>query len=385
VLKHIPLKSPEPNAKEFIDIILGRSRSHRVPLVEYIVDDAIRRPIVTELLGRPWVEHGADRESQAAYWNNFIAFWHRLGYDFVRFEQGLGFQSGSLAADDTAPGVDRTRYWADEHRGSIMNWDDFERYPWPRVDDVDFFPLEYMSKHLPEGMGLMTCHAGGIFEHVSRLLSLEGICIAVYEDPGLVQAVADKVGGLLLSYYHHLADLDNVIALFQGDDMGFRTQTLLGPNELRAYCLPWHKRFAGVAHEHGLPYFLHSCGNIDAIMEDLIRDVGIDAKHSFEDAIVPVQEFQARYGGRIGVLGGVDINRLTQDPPEEVRRHTRFLIETCGARGRYAIGSGNSIPSYIPLDNYLAMIEEAVGMMGEAGDSRRRGERVSSRRSNGFR
>ena len=33
-------------------------------------------------------------------------------------------------------------------------------------------------------------------------------------------------------------------------------------------------------------------------------------------------------------------------------------METCGGRGRYAIGSGNSIPSYVPLENYLAMLEE---------------------------
>jgi hypothetical protein len=35
-------------------------------------------------------------------------------------------------------------------------------------------------------------------------------------------------------------------------------------------------------------------------------------------------------------------------------------METCGSRGRYAIGSGNSIPSYIPVSNYLAMIDEAL-------------------------
>jgi uroporphyrinogen decarboxylase len=364
VLHHVPLKDPRPNAAEFIDIIMGRSASRRVPLVEYIVDEAVMRPVVTGLLEKTWVEYGPDRAAQRAYWDNFIAFWHRMGYDFVRFEQGLGFPAGSLAADDTAPGVERKRYWADEHRGAISSWEDFERYPWPKVQDVDFFPLEYLSTHLPEGMGLMTCHGGGIFEHLSRILSLEGICLAVYENPELVQAVADKVGGLLLAYYRHLAELDHVIALFQGDDMGFRTQTLIGPDELRRFCLPWHGRFAQVAHDHGIPYFLHSCGNIEAIMDDLITEVGIDAKHSFEDAIIPVQDFQERYGNRIGVLGGVDINRLVQDAPEDVRRHVRFLIATCGARGRYAVGSGNSIPSYIPVENYLAMVDEAVGLYG---------------------
>jgi uroporphyrinogen decarboxylase len=56
----------------------------------------------------------------------------------------------------------------------------------------------------------------------------------------------------------------------------------------------------------------------------------------------------------------MDINILGASSPEEVRNQTRFLVETCGSRGRYAIGSGNSIPSYIPPDNYLAMVDEAV-------------------------
>jgi uroporphyrinogen decarboxylase len=362
MLNCLPLRNPEPNAREFIEILMGRSPSRRVPLVEYIVDETVMRPIVTDLLERAWAPHGPDRDSQRAYWDNFIAFWHRMGYDFVRFETGMGFQAGVLTADDTAPGANKLRGWAEEHVGAITNWDDFECYPWPKAEDVDLFGLEYIAEHLPEGMGLMTCHGGGIFEHVSRIMSIEGLCIAVYEAPDLVQAVADKVGGLLEAYYKRLVGLDRLIALFQGDDMGFRTGTLITPDQMRLYSLTWHKRFAEIAHHAGIPYFLHSCGNLESIMDSVIEDVGIDAKHSFEDVIIPVQDFQAKYGHRIGVLGGVDINRLTQDSPEDVRKHTRFLIETCGAHGRYAIGSGNSIPSYIPVQNYLAMVDEAVGI-----------------------
>ncbi len=95
-------------------------------------------------------------------------------------------------------------------------------------------------------------------------------------------------------------------------------------------------------------------------MDDLINDVGIDGKHSYEDAIIPVEEFQQQYGGRIAVLGGVDVHRLTTHTPDQVRARVRFLVKTCGGRGRYAIGSGNSIPSYIPVTNYLAMVDEAL-------------------------
>jgi uroporphyrinogen decarboxylase len=162
----------------------------------------------------------------------------------------------------------------------------------------------------------------------------------------------------MVGFYKHILDLDRLVALFPGDDMGYKSATMISPAHLRLYTLPWHRRFAAMAHERGIPYFLHSCGNVVSIMEDLITDVRIDGKHSFEDAIIPVQEFQSRYGERIAVLGGLDINILSGKSAEEVRRHVRFLLETCGGRGRYAVGSGNSVPSYVPVENYLAMIEE---------------------------
>ncbi|MBN2310675.1 MAG: hypothetical protein JXR94_17010, partial [Candidatus Hydrogenedentes bacterium] len=335
-----------------------------VPLVEYIVDGVVLKPVVTEVLGREWVPYGPGRDAQAAYLDNFIAFWWRLGYDAVRLEIGLPFAEKHVVGADPAPGANQDRSWTDQHHGMIASWDDFERYPWPELEEVDFFAIEYVATHLPEGMGFMSCHGGGIFEHLSQIMSIEGLCTAVYEQPELVRAVADRVGGLLKAYHRQLLGLDALTAIFQGDDMGFRTGTLITPNQMREYSVKWHKEFAAQAHDHGRPYFLHSCGNIESIMDDLIKDVGIDAKHSYEDAIIPVEQFQERYGDRIGVLGGVDINILSAGSPEDVRARTRFLIETCGARGRYAVGSGNSIPSYVPVENYLAMVDEAEALRG---------------------
>lgn len=359
--RHVPLKRPKPNAQEFVDILMGRVPQYRTPLVEYIMDDFVMRPIVTDLLGREWVTPTVERESLKAYLDNLIEFWYRMGYDFVRLEIGLPFNERRLFAPD--PASNKQRAWVDEHQGAISNWDDFERYPWPRVEDLDFFPLEYINEHLPEGMGLISSHGGGIFEHLSWLMSLEGLSFSLYDDPKLVQAVSNRIGELITKFYEHLLQLENLIAVFPGDDMGFRSGTLVSPDALRNYCLPWHKRWAGMAHERGLPYFLHSCGNVLAIMDDLISDVGIDGKHSFEDAIVTAEEFQKLYGDKIAVLGGVDLNILAAGTPEQVRRRTRQLVEICGAKGRFAVGSGNSIPTYVPVENYLAMVDEALDCM----------------------
>jgi uroporphyrinogen decarboxylase len=356
----LPLSHPKPDAAEFIDILMGRRPPVRTPLVEYIVDDVVMQPIVEGLLGRRWVPFGPDRASQTAYLDNFIQFWYRMGYDFVRFEQSLAFPESKLIIADAAPGSQKSREWADEHHSALSGWDDFENIRWPKVEEFDFFAYDYLNAHLPDGMGLMCSHGGGIFEHITWMMSLEGFCLALINDSSLIKAVADRLGELMMGFYRHILDLDRLVAAFPGDDMGYNVGTLISPNDLRRYFLPWHKRFAKMAHEKRLPYFLHSCGNLEKIMNDLIGDVGIDGKHSFENNIIPVQDFQVRYGSRIAVLGGMDINILGASSPEEVRSQTRFLVEACGSRGRYAVGSGNSIPSYIPPENYLAMVDEAV-------------------------
>ncbi len=360
MLKNLTLKKPQPDGIEFMDILSGKTNSRRVPLIEYLVDDVVLKPITNELLGRKWVEPSDNKEIQKAYLDNFIQFWYRLGYDFVRFEQPLPFHKRMLVTNDVGADKSKKRTWVDLHTGNISCWDDFENYLWPRIEEMDFWQFDYIDSHLPEGMGFLTCHGAGIFENVSQLMSYEGLSFALFDDPALVQAVTDKVGDLLFSFYQHLLDLDHVIAIFQGDDMGFRTGTLVSPADLRKYFLPWLTKLAALTHEKKRPFFLHSCGNLATIYDELIDQVKIDGKHSFEDLIMPADNFQQIYGGKIAVLGGVDINILAKGTTDDVRQRTRYLIETCGSRQRYAIGSGNSIPSYIPVENYLAMIDEAL-------------------------
>lgn len=352
-----PLCHPRPDVRNFLDAVLGRKLPERPPLVEYIVDDAVMRPILEDM-GREWVPF-REGDPEAGYWDNFIEFWFRMGYDFVRFEISLLFPSRSRLGEDPTK-LDRSRSWAETQRGLIATWEDYERYPWPEVEDFLFRHFEYISGHLPDGMGLVACHAGGIYEHVSDLMGYENLCMALYDAPGLVEAVCEAVGSRMVRFYDKLLQIDRLAAIFQGDDMGFRSGPLLSPEHLRRFFLPWHRKFADMAHERGLPYFLHSCGNIYVLMEDLIEEVGIDAKHSFEDVILPAYEFQQRYGDRVGTLGGVDVDVLGRRTPQEVRRYVRDLIERCASKGRFAVGSGNSIPSYVTPENYLTMLDEAL-------------------------
>jgi len=127
---------------------------------------------------------------------------------------------------------------------------------------------------------------------------------------------------------------------------------------MREFVLSGHREQAAMAHAAGRPYILHSCGNLAAIMDDLTDDVKIDGKHSFEDTIEDVRQVKSTYGRKIALLGGIDVDFLCRSPESAIRRRVRETLAACLPGGGYCLGTGNSVTNYIPLDNYLAMIDE---------------------------
>ena len=93
-------------------------------------------------------------------------------------------------------------------------------------------------------------------------------------------------------------------------------------------------------------------------MEDLIEDVKIDAKHSFEDTIEDVRDAKRVYGGRIALLGGIDVDFLCRAGEAAIRARVRDTLDVCMPGGGYCLGTGNSVANYVPLDHYLAMLDE---------------------------
>jgi len=141
--------------------------------------------------------------------------------------------------------------------------------------------------------------------------------------------------------------------------MGFKTSTIVSPEVLRKLVLPWHKKFASLSHQYNKMYWLHCCGNVLSLMEDFVEDVKIDAFHSFQDSIIPVGEFKKRYGDRVATLGGVDMDKLCRLDEKSLRRYVREILDECMS-DRYALGSGNSIANYVPVENYLVMLDEGL-------------------------
>jgi uroporphyrinogen decarboxylase len=235
----------------------------------------------------------------------------------------------------------------------------FEAYPWPDPERCDYRRLDDLGAELPKGMKLIAFGPNGVLENVMALVGYEHLCYMLADDRSLAQEVFDAVGARLLRYYEICAPHPAVGALISNDDWGFATQTMLAPEDMRRYVFPWHRRIVEAIHAQGKPAILHSCGQLASVMDDIIDGIGFDAKHSYEDKICPVEEAYERWGKRIAILGGIDLDFVCRSKPEAVTARCRAMLDRAAGRGGYALGTGNSVPPYVPAENYLAMIAAA--------------------------
>jgi len=284
------------------------------------------------------------------------------GFDIVQSGLvGMEMTYNRLAAEDTA-GLKRQagRNFMSEHAGPITNLRQFEEYPWPDPGAAEAASdLEWFQENLPEDMCL-TCQTGHFAENLCWLMGYETLCYSFYDQPELVEALARRITEYHVAELKRMLEFDRVRIIWGSDDMGFRSGLLFSADDMRKLVLAGHKLLAKMAHQAGRIYMLHSCGNLSEIMDDLIDDVKLDAKHSFEDTIEDVRDAKRRYGRRIALLGGIDMDFLCRADAAAIRKRVRDTLDVCMPGGGYCLGTGNTAANYIPLDNYLAMVDEGI-------------------------
>lgn len=286
------------------------------------------------------------------YHRLYVDFWLGMGWDHIPLEIGLNCP---LVAGKRAFSV------GSESHAVIHTWEDFERYPWPDVSKpINFEHFEIVARYLPSGIKIVGGVGAGPYEWATLMMGVEGLSIALAMEPELVQAVFERLGELHVSADKTIASMDFVAALRQGDDLGYKTSTFLSPAHLRQYVFPIYRRMVATAHAADKPFILHSCGNLEAIYDDLIDNCRFDAKHSFEDTILPVDQFKARYGHRITPLSGLDVDTICRGTAGEIRAYARRMIDACFADGHWALGTGNSLTDYMPVENFLIAIDEGM-------------------------
>ena len=339
----------EPDYRHMVAAASNR-RPARLPVYEH----GVNLEFMEQQTGRPLrsLVDGDDADRRRLF-ECVCSFYRSHDYDTVSWENGV---VAALPGGGALLG---------ERAGPIQSRADFERYPWDEVPRRFWRRAEpqmtALRAGMPPGMKAIGGVGNGPFEISEDLVGFEQLCYMQADDPELFADLYRRIGDLLVTLWRELlARFGDLFAVCRvGDDMGFKTSTLMAPRTFVEHTVPQYRRIIELIHGAGRPFLLHSCGKIFEIMDPLI-DAGIDAKHSNEDAIAPFDEWIERYGDRVGLFGGIDADRLCRMDPESIYdfvldEATRFRRT---ARG-FALGSGNSIPGYVPVDNYLAMIRAA--------------------------
>jgi uroporphyrinogen decarboxylase len=339
ILRPVPRRSPDIRR---LITTLRNGKPDWVPNVELGISPVIK----AHLLGRPLVDLKDE-----------IEFWHRAEYDYVKLQPGADFNPGKVGALKNVTvmkeGVERK--WASEATGVIGSMEDLDRYRFPSAGDFDYSRFDSVEALLPEGMGVIGQY-GDIFTMTWEMMGFEHFSLQIYEDPELLNGLNQRVGELVVSMFRRMAASSAVDVLWYSDDIAYDSGLMVSPKVLHKYFFPWLEEIGAIARASGKPLMYHSDGVLYDVLPEIIR-CGVDALHPIEPKSMRLAEVKARFGGKISLIGHVDVDLLARGTPAEVREVVKQNITDAAGNGGYCVGSGNSIPEYVRVENYLAMLD----------------------------
>jgi uroporphyrinogen decarboxylase len=335
-----------PDYKNILQVLYNK-RPGILPVYEHHID----LPFIEKFRGKTISLQGDKPSDYRDYYKQIISFWKEMTYDAFDYEAAIC----DIYPDHGAILGGRP--------GPIQTRDDFNKYPFDEIPKIfweTYKPhLDAIRDVTPDGMKAFGGCGYGIFESSQDLVGFEYLCVMQYLDPELFADLFQKIGDLYVNLWTDMIkNYDDIFVFYRmGDDLGYKTSTMLEPETIRKFILPQYHRIIDLVHSSGKKFLLHSCGCIFDLMEDIIS-LGIDAKHSNEDQISPFDKWIDLYNDRIGLFGGIDMNTLCLKGYNDVFREvlekgTEFRRKAKG----FGLGSGNSIPGYVPVEGFTAMID----------------------------
>ena len=338
----------QPDYRHMLDVLANR-RPARLPVYEHIVNI----PVMEKILGVDFAElYMGSEHDLNEFFRHYTRFWQEMTYDTVSYE---------VCITEILPGPGALR----GGKSPIQTRADFEQYPWQELESRYWSLAEpkftALRQNLPSGMTALGGVGNGVFEISEDLVGFEYLAYMQADDPELFSWLYASIGDLMVTIWQRfVSQYGDLFAICRmGDDLGYKTRTLTSPKNIRQFIIPQYRRVISLIRQSGHPFLWHSCGNIFTVMDEVIA-LGINAKHSNEDVIAPFETWIDRYGDRIGLLGGIDVDILCRSTPADIVDlvYNRGRMFRDRAKG-FALGSGNSIPDYVPVEGYLAMLEAA--------------------------
>lgn len=241
---------------------------------------------------------------------------------------------GQQAADEWGCGWERTgvRNTGQVSGHPLRDLDKLKGYPWPDPDAPARYRDFEQQLAGAEDRFVMFCFGHGIFERLHMMQGMTETMIRFYDTPDETHEIIERV------LTHHLRVLDNCSRIANGrmhaaamaDDWGMQDRGFISTPLFRQFFKPYYKRWFDAIKSHGLHPWMHSCGHINDILEELI-DCGLEVINSQQPNVVGIDKMSKRFRGRICFESIVDTqSTLITGTLDEIRAEARRLVEAWG-------------------------------------------------------
>lgn len=197
-----------------------------------------------------------------------------------------------------------------------------------------------------------------LFERLHCLRGMQN----TFQDFHLFPAEVDRLLGALTDYLLEIirawGELEGVDGWFLTDDWGTQTSLMISPRMWRKFFAARYRRLCDEAHRWGMDVIFHSCGNVTAIIGDLI-DAGVDVLDPLQPEAMDLPRVAREFGGKIAFCGGISDQEIVTFTPAQVRDHVHRTIDTLGRAfgNAYLVAPSNTLPPDVPIENLVALFE----------------------------
>lgn len=200
---------------------------------------------------------------------------------------------------------------------------------------------------------------GDLWERATFMRGMEPLLLDVVLHPAFVEELLEHLAWGLRQTVELLVHGYDFEAIAVSDDYGTQRGLLLSPASWRRLIRPHLATIYAIAHDHGRAVFHHTCGHVEPIVGDLV-DLGLDILHPVQPEANDLLRMKRQYGRHLTFCGGVPTQRLlVGGTPDQVRAEVRRLKRQMGEGGGYILEPGITLQADVPLDNVVAMMEEA--------------------------